>query len=61
MKIRKATSKDHKEIAMILRKESSKKPYNQIYDIKRALKEVRNLSKKELDQHKDSIYRYITF
>jgi len=48
MKIRKATKKDFKEIAEILIKESSKKPYNEKYILKTALKEIRKLSKKEL-------------
>jgi len=48
MKIRKAKEKDFKEIAEILMKESSKEPYNEKYNIRRALKEIKNLSKKEL-------------
>ena len=48
MKIRKATKKDFKEIAEILIKESSKKHYKEKYTFKKALKEIRKLSKKEL-------------
>lgn len=48
MKIRKATKKDFKEIADILREESSKKPYNEKYSLKTALKEVEKSSKNEL-------------
>jgi len=48
MKIRKATKKDFKEIAQILMKESSKKPYNEKYTMKIALKEVAKFSKDEL-------------
>lgn len=48
MKIRKATKRDFKEIAEILIKESSKKPYNEKYTVKIALKEITNLSKNEL-------------
>ena len=48
MKIRKARKKDFKQITEILIKESSKKPYNEKYDTRRALKEIKNLSKKEL-------------
>jgi len=48
MKIRKATKKDFKEISEILIKESSKKPYNEKYTVKIALKETINLSKNEL-------------
>jgi len=48
MKIRKATKKDFKEIVDILIKESSKKPYNEKYTVKIALKEIINLSKNEL-------------
>ena len=48
MKIRKATKKDFKEIAEILMKESSKKPYNKKYTLKIAIKEIRNFSKDDL-------------
>ena len=48
MKIRRATKKDFKEIAEILIKESSKKPYNEKYNLKIALKEISGFSKSEL-------------
>ena len=48
MKIRKATKKDFKEIAEILIKESSKKPYNEKYTMKKAIKEISGFSKNEL-------------
>ncbi len=48
VKIRKATKTDFKEIASILIKESSKKPYNEKYDLKKALREINNFSKDEL-------------
>ena len=48
IKIRKATKKDLKEIAEILMKESSKKPYNEKYTLKIAIKEIRNFSKDNL-------------
>ncbi len=48
MKIRKATKKDFKEIAEILIKESSKKPYNEKYTLKIALKEINEFAKDEL-------------
>jgi len=48
IKIRKATKKDFKEIAEILMNESSKKPYNEKYNLKKALVSINNLSKKEL-------------
>ena len=48
MKIRKATKKDFKEIAEILIKESSKKPYNEKYTFKKAIKEINELFKKDL-------------
>ena len=48
MKIRKAKQKDAGEIAEILMKESAKKPYNEKYTIKTALKEVKDLFKKEI-------------
>ena len=48
MKIRKASKKDFKEIAEILMKESSKKPYCEKYDITTSLKQVKGLSKNEL-------------
>ena len=48
MKIKKASLKDIKEIAQILMKESSKKPYNEKYTLKIALKEVAKFFKDEL-------------
>jgi|TARA_Y100000294_G_C8446766_1_gene293040 ribosomal protein S18 acetylase RimI-like enzyme len=48
MKIRKARKEDFKEIAEILIKESSKKPYDEKYNLKRALKEIIKFSKDEL-------------
>lgn len=48
MKIRKATEKDLKEIAEILMKESSKKPYNEKYTMKIVLKGVVKFSKDDL-------------
>tara|TARA_Y100000310_G_scaffold77162_1_gene73729 strand:+ start:13174 stop:13602 length:429 start_codon:yes stop_codon:yes gene_type:complete len=45
MKIRKATKKDFKEIAKIWVKESSKKPYNEKYSLKTALKEINTFTK----------------
>ena len=48
MKIRKAKKEDFKEIAEILMKGSSKKPYSDKYTIKVALKEIVKLSKDEL-------------
>ncbi len=48
MKIRKAKKEDFKEIAEILMKESSRKPYSEKYTIKTALKEVNKLSKNEI-------------
>jgi ribosomal protein S18 acetylase RimI-like enzyme len=48
MKIRKATMKDLKEITGILMKESSKKPYNEKYNFKTALKEVRDMFKQDI-------------
>lgn len=48
MKIRKATKKDFKEIAEILIKESSKKPYNKKYTFKKAIKEINELFKEDL-------------
>jgi len=46
--IRKAKKEDLKEIAEILIKESSKKPYNEKYTLKTGLKEVNDLAKNEL-------------
>lgn len=48
MKIRKAKKEDFKEIAEILIKESSKKPYNEKYTLKTALKEIKEFAKDEL-------------
>jgi len=48
MKIRKAKKEDFKEIAEILIKESSKKPYNEKYTLEIALKEINGLAKDEL-------------
>jgi ribosomal protein S18 acetylase RimI-like enzyme len=48
MKIRKAKKEDFKEIAKIMMKESSKKPYTEKYTLKTALKEINRLSKNEL-------------
>lgn len=48
MKIRKANPKDFEEIAKIMMKESSKKPYYEKYNLKTSLKEVKKLSKNEL-------------
>ena len=48
MKIRKAKEEDFKEIAEILIKESSKKPYSDKYTLKTALKEINRLAKNEL-------------
>ena len=48
MKIRKAKKEDFKELAEILRKESSKKPYTEDYTPKIALEAIKNLSKKDL-------------
>ena len=48
MKIRKAKKVDFKGIAEILIKESSKKPYNEKYTLKTALKEINELAKNEL-------------
>lgn len=48
LKIRKAKKEDFKEIAEILKKESSKKPYNEEYKIKTALKEITQCAKDEL-------------
>jgi len=48
MKIRKSTKKDFKEIAEILMEESSKKPYNEKYTLKIAIREIRNFSQDEL-------------
>ena len=48
MKIRKAKKKDFKKIAEILRKESSKKPYNDKYTLKTALKEINKFAKNDL-------------
>ena len=48
MKIRKARKEDFKEIAEILIKESSKKPYDEKYNLKRALKEIIKFCKDEL-------------
>ncbi len=53
MKIRKAKKEDFKDIAKILIKESSKKPYDDKYDLKSALKEIRDLSKKDLYVYED--------
>jgi len=46
--IRKAIKKDFKEIANILVKESSKKPYDDNYNSKMAFKKISELSKQEL-------------
>ena len=48
MKIRKARKVNFKEIAEILIRESSKKPYNEKYTLKIALKEVNEFAKDEL-------------
>jgi len=48
IKIRKATKKDFKELAEILINESSKKPYNEKYTFKTALKEISKFVKDEL-------------
>ena len=48
MRIRKATKKDFKEIAEILRNESSKRPYNEEYTLRTALKEIVRCSKNDL-------------
>ena len=48
MKIRKAKKEDFKEIAEILIKESSKKPYNEKSTLKTALKEINEFAKDEL-------------
>ena len=48
MRIRKAKKEDFKEVAEIMRGESAKEPYNENYSIKRALKEIAELSKEEL-------------
>ena len=48
MKIRKATKKDFGIIAKILRIESSKKPYNEKYNNKKSLEEVKDFAKSEL-------------
>ncbi len=48
VKIRKAKKEDTKEIAQILINESSKKPHNESYDLKTALKEVKGFFKGEL-------------
>jgi len=48
MKIRKAKKEDFKEIAEILIKESSKKPYNDKYTLKTALKEINKFAKNDL-------------
>jgi ribosomal protein S18 acetylase RimI-like enzyme len=48
MEIRKAKKEDFKEIAKILIEESSKKPYNEKYNLKIALKEIGKFSKNEL-------------
>ena len=46
--VRKAVKRDFKEIANILVKESSKKPYNENYNSKIAFKKISELSKNEL-------------
>ena len=48
LKIRKAKKEDLKEIATILKNESSKKPYNEKYTLTTALKEINNCAKDEL-------------
>lgn len=48
MKIRKAKSGDTKEVAEIMMKESAKKPYNEKYTIKSAVKETKEFFKNEL-------------
>jgi len=48
MKIRKATKKDFKEMAKILKEESSKKPYNQKWDSLKSIKAIKDLAKDEL-------------
>ena len=48
VKIKKANKKDFREIAKIMMKESSKKPYNEEYTLKTALKEIVRCSKKDL-------------
>jgi ribosomal protein S18 acetylase RimI-like enzyme len=48
MRIRRANKKDFSEIAEILIKESSKKPYSEGYTSKTALKEIVKLSKEDI-------------
>lgn len=48
MKIRKAKSGDTQEIAEIMMKESVKKPYNERYTIKSAVKETKEFFKNEI-------------
>jgi len=48
MEIRKALKKDLKDIAKILMKESSKKPYNEKYNFKTAFKEVTDMFKQDI-------------
>jgi ribosomal protein S18 acetylase RimI-like enzyme len=48
MKIRKASKKDFKDIAKILKEESSKKPYNEKYTLKDAIGEVEGFAKEDL-------------
>ena len=48
MKIKKPKKEDFDEIAKILIKESSRKPYNEKYNFKTAKKEILQLSKNEL-------------
>lgn len=48
MKVRKARKSDQKEIAKILREESSKKPYNEKYTLKKAMQEVEDFAKEDL-------------
>ena len=48
IKIRKATKKDVREISEIFIEESSKKPYNEKYTLKTALKDINDFLKNEL-------------
>lgn len=48
MRIRKAKKEDFKEIAEILMKESSKKPYNEKYTLETTLKAINKFAKDEL-------------
>jgi len=48
MKIRRAKKEDFKEMAKILREESSKKPYNEKYSSVKSMQEIKLLAKSEL-------------